>query len=66
MLPLEYEQIVRQARYNDLMRESKRDRLAALANPRRKLGSLSEAIRGLFCRLPIPTVEQACTLPSAS
>ena len=66
MLPLEYEQIVRQARYDDLMREAERDRLGALANARHRLGPLSEAIGELFCRLPIPMVERACAPPSAS
>jgi hypothetical protein len=66
MLPLRYEQIVRQSRYNDLVREAEQDRLAALANPRHRLGPLPKAISGLFCRLPIPMVEQACRLPSTS
>ena len=66
MLPLGYEQIVRQARYDDLVREAERDRLAVLANPRHRLGPLSKAISGLLCRLPIPMVEQVCTLPSTS
>ena len=61
MLPIEYERIVREARYRELLQEGDRDRLARLVSTDRSSTVLA-FLRVLVCRLPVPLFEQACAL----
>ena len=65
MLPLQYEHRVRQAQYDDLIREAEQVRLYRTASEH-AFTALWAWLFGFICRLSLPFSEPACALEPTS
>jgi hypothetical protein len=65
MLPLQYEQLVREYRRQDLLREAAQQRRAVEAWGTRAVRSVHKSTLDVVCRLPLPVLEPACTAQPA-
>jgi hypothetical protein len=60
MLPLEYDELVREYQRVDLLREAAQQRLARRASVGRTRHVLREATLSVACRLLLPALEPVC------
>ena len=65
MLPLQYEQLVREYRRADLLQEASQQRLVDRVRAAGSVRTVRQTARAIVCRLPLPIVEPVCSAQPA-